>query len=98
MHLVKPNWILHVDETRNTKPWLTLYAIDVHPDGSRLATGGLDTVIRIWNSQPVLDKLHEEQGDDKCPRLLSTCTSHTGELYPSSDEDEILVQLLLLFR
>ncbi|GAA6021890.1 hypothetical protein JCM11491_004782 [Sporobolomyces phaffii] len=78
MHLVKPNWILHVDETRNTKPWLTIYAIDVHPDGSRVATGGLDSTIRVWNTLPVLDKSKDAVPPAECPRLLSTCTSHTG--------------------
>ncbi|GAA5946255.1 hypothetical protein JCM3765_000173 [Sporobolomyces pararoseus] len=78
MHLIKPNWILHIDESRPTKPWMTLYAIDVHPDGSRVATGGLDTVIRIWNTAPVLSSEKEEEGDEKCPRLLCTGTSHTG--------------------
>ena len=79
MHLIKPSWILHRDETRQTKPWMTLYALDVHPDGTRIATGGLDTVIRIWNVAPVIDKEREEQGEEKCPRLLCTLTSHTGK-------------------
>ncbi|GAA5915392.1 uncharacterized protein JCM6883_006823 [Sporobolomyces salmoneus] len=78
MRITKPSWILHVDESRPTKPWLTLYAIDVHPDGSRVATGGLDTVVRIWNTAPALEKEKEEEGEEKCPRLLCTGTSHAG--------------------
>ncbi|GAA5970462.1 hypothetical protein JCM21900_003136 [Sporobolomyces salmonicolor] len=76
MLLVKPNWIVHPDENRPTKPNLTLYSLSVHPDGSRLATGGLDSIIRVWSTVPVL---HEQaERDDKCPRLLSTLTAHTG--------------------
>lgn len=58
---------------------MTLYALDVHPDGTRIATGGLDSVIRIWNVAPVISKEREEQGEEKCPRLLCTLTSHTGK-------------------
>ncbi|GAA5942211.1 uncharacterized protein JCM15063_002043 [Sporobolomyces koalae] len=78
MQLIKPNWILHRDETRPTKPWLTLYAIDVHPDGTRVATGGLDLTIRIWNTAPVLAHDKELEPEETCPKLLCTCTSHTG--------------------
>ncbi|GAA5888497.1 hypothetical protein JCM16303_002190 [Sporobolomyces ruberrimus] len=77
MRFSKPNWILHLDDSRPTKPWLTLYAIDAHPDGSRLATGGLDLTIRIWNTGPVLS-VDKEQNEEGNPKLLCTCTSHTG--------------------
>ncbi|GAA5916278.1 hypothetical protein JCM5296_002639 [Sporobolomyces johnsonii] len=76
MLLVKPNWIVHTDENRPTKPILTLYSLSVHPDGSRLATGGLDSIVRIWSTVPVLNP--DAEHDDKCPRLLSTLTAHTG--------------------
>ncbi|GAA5824078.1 hypothetical protein JCM10212_000976 [Sporobolomyces blumeae] len=78
MHLVKPNWVTHIDDSRPTKPSLTLYALDVHPDGTRLATGGLDSIIRVWSVGPVVDPELELKGEEACPRLLCTLTSHTG--------------------
>ncbi|GAA5935943.1 hypothetical protein JCM3775_007368 [Rhodotorula graminis] len=76
MRVVKPSWVAHPDETRPSKPDLTIFSLDVHPDNSRLATGGLDSLVRIWSTVPIL---HEQaQDDDRCPKLLSTLSAHTG--------------------
>ncbi|GAA5843469.1 hypothetical protein JCM9279_000760 [Rhodotorula babjevae] len=76
MRIVKPSWVAHPDETRPSKPDLTIFSLDVHPDNSRLATGGLDSLVRIWSTVPIL---HEQaQDDDRCPKLLSTLAAHTG--------------------
>ncbi|GAA6039502.1 hypothetical protein JCM8097_009584 [Rhodosporidiobolus ruineniae] len=76
MHVIKPSWVVHPDDSRPSKPDLTLYSLDVHPDGSRLATGGLDSIIRIWSTAPILSP--DAEHDDNVPRLLSTLSSHTG--------------------
>ncbi|GAA5967585.1 hypothetical protein JCM11641_005703 [Rhodosporidiobolus odoratus] len=76
MHLIKPSWVLHPDETRPTRPDLTIYSLDIHPDNSRLATGGLDAVVRIWSTAPILDEAVEKQ--EAVPKLLCTLTAHTG--------------------
>lgn len=40
MSLILPDWVSHVvDEEKKKKD--TIFSIHVHPDGSRLATGGL---------------------------------------------------------
>lgn len=78
MHIIKPSWVSHPDETRPTKPDLTIFTLAVHPDNSRLATGGLDSVVRIWSTVPILNE-QAEKDDERCPKLLSTLTSHTGE-------------------
>ncbi|GAA6053197.1 hypothetical protein JCM3770_000025 [Rhodotorula araucariae] len=76
MHVVKPAWVAHPDETRPSKPDLTIFTLDVHPDNSRLATGGLDSLVRIWSTVPILHPQAEH--DARCPKLLSTLSAHTG--------------------
>ncbi|BGP40593.1 HIR complex subunit [Rhodotorula kratochvilovae] len=76
MHVVKPAWVAHPDETRPSKPALTIFTLDVHPDNSRLATGGLDSLVRIWSTVPILHP--QAENDDRCPKLLSTLSAHTG--------------------
>ncbi|GAA5983758.1 hypothetical protein JCM10908_005913 [Rhodotorula pacifica] len=78
MHVIKPNWVAHPDETRATKPDLTIFSLDVHPDNSRVATGGLDSLVKVWSTVPILNEQAEKDGDEKCPKLLSTLTAHTG--------------------
>ena len=81
MRVVKPSWVAHPDETRPSKPDLTIFSLDVHPDNSRLATGGLDSLVRIWSTVPIL---HDQAQDDvRCPKLLSTLSAHTGALHLS---------------
>ena len=55
-----------VDDKQRKSP---IFALAIHPDGTRLATGGVDTYIHIWNL-----KLSAQ------PRLLSTLTRHTGSI------------------
>lgn len=76
MHVIKPSWVLHPDESRQSQPPTTLYSLDLHPDQSRLATGGLDTKIRVWSTAPILNEQDEKKED--MPKLLSTLTSHSG--------------------
>ncbi|GAA5999728.1 hypothetical protein JCM10207_005881 [Rhodosporidiobolus poonsookiae] len=78
MHLIRPSWVVHIDDSRPQKPAQTLYSLDIHPDGSRLATGGIDSIIRVWSTVPILDEKAEK--DDKCPKLLSTLAAHTGSV------------------
>lgn len=80
MHLIKPSWVVHPDESRQAQPPTTLYTLALHPDQTRLATGGLDTKIRVWSTAPILNE-QDEQRDDM-PKLLSTLTSHSGDSHP----------------
>jgi protein HIRA/HIR1 len=73
MHIVKPAWAVHLDENERPK---TIYSIAIHPDGTRLATGGIDTKIKIWSTQPILKE--EDQDKEEVPKLLSTLTAHEG--------------------
>lgn len=76
MRLVKPSWILHQDD--KTRPG-TIFSLAIHPDGSRLATGALDTKIKIWSTLPIVDA--DAEDDEDIPKLLCTMTSHSGEYF-----------------
>ncbi|GAA5862936.1 hypothetical protein JCM8547_003626 [Rhodosporidiobolus lusitaniae] len=75
MHLIKPAWVTHqLDDARKSRG--TIYSLDPSPDNSRLATGGIDSLVRVWSTAPVLSEAVEK--DDNVPKLLSTLASHTG--------------------
>ncbi|CAO3675192.1 unnamed protein product [Umbelopsis vinacea] len=77
MLICKPNWITHTDSSQTTKEKkVCIYSVHVNPNGERLATGGLDTKVRIWNTAPVLNEEAEE--DPNCHKLLCTMTMHNG--------------------
>lgn len=78
MHFTKPAWVLHKDsaKTDQNPKRLSIFSVHVHPDGSRIATGGLDAKIRIWSTKPILSEASELSG--KPPKSLCTLTMHTG--------------------
>ncbi|KAL7418351.1 HIR complex subunit [Cryptotrichosporon argae] len=69
----KPDWVVHTGEKKNK---CTIYSISVHPDGTRLATGGQDNKVKIWSTLPILDQ--EEQNNENSHRLLCTMSAHVG--------------------
>ncbi|GLB39062.1 putative required for replication-independent chromatin assembly and for the periodic repression of histone gene transcription during the cell cycle [Lyophyllum shimeji] len=78
MHFTKPAWVAHKDAAKsdaNAKR-LSIFSVHVHPDGSRIATGGLDAKIRIWSTKPILNPASELS--NKPPKSLCTLTMHTG--------------------
>lgn len=54
----------------------SIFSVHVHPDGSRIATGGLDSKIRIWSTKPILNLASELS--NRPPKSLCTLTMHTG--------------------
>ncbi|XP_014250807.1 protein HIRA [Cimex lectularius] len=69
MKVFKPHWIGH-----EGKP---IYSIDIHPDGSRVATGGQGINsgrIVIWNMAPILSEESEE--DPNVPKMLCQMDNH----------------------
>ncbi|XP_065663426.1 protein HIRA isoform X2 [Hydra vulgaris] len=71
MKFLKPDWVNH-----NGKP---IFSIDVHPDGSRFATGGQGEdggIVIIWNVGPVINEKLE--ADFAVPRMLCQMDDHTG--------------------
>jgi protein HIRA/HIR1 len=57
---------------------LPIYSLSIHPDASRLATGGLDGKVRIWSTLPILSPLLEANPANA--RLLCTMTQHDGSV------------------
>ncbi|KAI3608524.1 transcription corepressor [Moniliophthora roreri] len=77
MHFTKPAWVIHKDSARqDSTKRLSIFSIHVHPDGSRIATGGLDAKVRIWSTKPILNPAAE--ASNKPPKSLCTLTMHTG--------------------
>ena len=70
VQITVPDWVVHRADERSKRT--TIYSLSVHPDGTRLATGGLDTKIQIWATAPIQDE------DVQAPRLLCTLARHTG--------------------
>ncbi|EDV20126.1 uncharacterized protein TRIADDRAFT_32472 [Trichoplax adhaerens] len=73
MKLVKPDWIEHEGGA--------IYSLDIHPDGSRLATGGAGKgcgEICIWNMTPL--RMEEEEKNEACDRLLCKMTNHSDSV------------------
>lgn len=71
MRVIKPNWVIHPDDKGNPQ---TIFSAHVHPDGTRLATGSIQNLVKIWSTSPILDPAKEEAAD----RLLSTMEGHDG--------------------
>ncbi|XP_061179684.1 protein HIRA-like [Saccostrea echinata] len=69
MRLLKPSWVTH-----DGKP---IFSIDIHPDGSRFATGGQGDdsgKVVIWNFEPVRDE--KAENDENVPRVLCQMNNH----------------------
>ncbi|TBU58340.1 WD40 repeat-like protein [Dichomitus squalens] len=77
MRFTKPAWVMHKDSAmRGDEKRVSIFSCHVHPDGSRIATGGLDAKVRIWSTKPILNHASELSG--RPPKSLSTLTMHTG--------------------
>ncbi|XP_070573135.1 protein HIRA-like isoform X2 [Ptychodera flava] len=69
MRLLKPAWVSH-----EGKP---IFSIDIHPDGSRFATGGQGDdsgKVALWNMAPV--KSEKDEKDENVPKLLCSMDNH----------------------
>ena len=72
MRVIKPNWVIHPDDKGNPQ---TIFSAHVHPDGTRLATGTIQNMVKFWSTAPILDPAKEEAAD----RLLCTMEGHDGK-------------------
>ncbi|XP_033112142.1 protein HIRA-like isoform X2 [Anneissia japonica] len=96
MRLLKPTWVNH-----DGKP---IFAIDIHPDGSRFATGGQGDDsgrVVIWNMAPVAKE--DDEKNENVPRMLCEMDNHlacvncvrwsNNGLYLASAGDDRLVMI-----
>ncbi|XP_037028576.1 protein HIRA homolog [Bradysia coprophila] len=70
MKFLKPDWVHH-----NEKP---IFSIDVHPDGTKFATGGQGSgpegLVVIWNLKPVLSP--DAEFNKSVPKMLCRLENH----------------------
>ncbi|CAN6543766.1 unnamed protein product [Malus baccata var. baccata] len=66
----KPSWIRHEG--------MQIFSIDVQPGGLRLATGGGDHKVRVWNMKSLGRDLDNEESSAQ--RLLATLRDHFGSV------------------
>uniref|UniRef100_A0A672S3B9 Protein HIRA n=1 Tax=Sinocyclocheilus grahami TaxID=75366 RepID=A0A672S3B9_SINGR len=96
MKLLKPSWVNH-----NGKP---IFSVDIHPDGTKFATGGQGEdsgKVVIWNMAPVLRE--EDEKNANIPKLLCQMDNHlacvncvrwsNNGLYLASGGDDKLVMV-----
>ncbi|KAH7919190.1 histone transcription regulator 1 [Leucogyrophana mollusca] len=79
MRFTKPSWVMHKDSAAKGEQdakRLSIFSVHVHPDGSRIATGGLDAKIRIWSTKPIIN--HASELSNRPPKALCTLSMHTG--------------------
>ncbi|XP_061996402.1 protein HIRA-like [Rosa rugosa] len=65
----KPSWIRHEG--------LQIFSIDVQPGGLRVATGGGDHKVRVWNMKSLGRDFSNEES---AQRLLATLRDHFGSV------------------
>ncbi|KAI0209772.1 Protein HIRA [Lamellibrachia satsuma] len=95
MKLLKPSWVTH-----GGKP---IFSIDIHPDGSRFATGGQGDnsgKVVIWNMAPV--KEEKDEKDKRTPKMLCQMDNHlacvnsvrwsySGKYLASGGDDKLIM-------
>ncbi|KAJ8098604.1 TUP1-like enhancer of split-domain-containing protein [Lipomyces tetrasporus] len=85
MYYLKPSWLTHSEGQKHFE----VYSIHVSPDGDRLASGGLDSKVRIWSTQAIYACAAVEgtenvaNGNGKAhlytgPRQLCSMSTHSG--------------------
>ncbi|XP_015272382.1 PREDICTED: protein HIRA [Gekko japonicus] len=96
MKLLKPTWVNH-----NGKP---IFSVDIHPDGTKFATGGQGEdsgKVVIWNMAPVLKE--EDEKNENIPKMLCQMDNHlacvncvrwsNNGLYLASGGDDKLIMV-----
>ncbi|TIB88080.1 hypothetical protein E3Q18_00882 [Wallemia mellicola] len=78
MRVIRPGWAVHEVGDHDRKKRQAIFTLDVHPDGSRLATGGIDAIIRVWTTAPIRNEKLES--NERVPKQLSTLDQHSGAL------------------
>ncbi|KAJ2445824.1 HIR complex subunit, partial [Coemansia sp. RSA 2440] len=70
MRITKPEWLHH---DADKKKLTAIFSVDFHPDGQRLATGGMDNKVRVWSTHAIT---HNDSAQPHAP--LATLAAHGG--------------------
>ncbi|XP_022235959.1 protein HIRA-like [Limulus polyphemus] len=95
MKLLKPSWVTHDGHP--------IFSVDIHPDGTRFATGGQGADagrIVIWNMAPVTTE--DDEKNENIPKMLSQMDNHlacvncvrwsgNGKYLASGGDDKVLM-------
>ncbi|VDM19131.1 unnamed protein product [Hydatigera taeniaeformis] len=68
MRLLKPHWVTHGSISKKDVLLRPIYTLDIHPDGKRLATGGLTDgggLIILWDMSIIRDPNKQSQSASK---------------------------------
>ncbi|XP_062445950.1 protein HIRA isoform X1 [Rhea pennata] len=83
MRLLKPTWVNHNGEAgggaggRCREAGKPIFSVDIHPDGTKFATGGQGQdsgKVVIWNMAPVLKE--EDEKNENIPKMLCQMDNH----------------------
>lgn len=77
MRFTQADWVVHPDDRSEKKPLQSITSVSPSADGTRVATGALDSKLRIWSTAPILDEA-AARDEATNPRLLCTGTAHNG--------------------
>ncbi|KAJ2077449.1 HIR complex subunit, partial [Coemansia sp. S100] len=75
MRITKPEWLRHDGDKKKLS---AIFSLDFHPDGTRLATSGMDNKIRLWSTQAISGSSSSDTLKEQQQSLLSTLSSHSG--------------------
>ncbi len=74
-------------ETEGRKKRGTIFSIAAHPDGERIATAGLDTKIRIWNTEPIWDETWEARMEAEAARVAAEKRQKSEQAREKEEKD-----------
>ncbi|KAL5112586.1 Protein HIRA [Taenia crassiceps] len=102
MRLLKPHWVTHGSISKKDVLLRPIYTLDIHPDGKRLATGGLTDgggLIILWDmsiirdpekqSQTVSKMLYQMNNHQACVNCVRW--SPTGRWLASGGMDRVIM-------
>ncbi|KAK7204493.1 protein HIR1 [Myxozyma melibiosi] len=74
MYYLKPAWLTHHEGQKRFE----VYSVDVHPDGTRIASGGLDAKVRIWSTAAIFSCAKSDGTDGEVNGGVKVPSDYTG--------------------